>query len=364
MRLGFMIRKSLSEKKMGKSPGSLIFTGEKKLEQPVISVFQYDSHHFEEKQIEDPQELEAYKSGSYPTWIKITGLHDVNKIEKIGDVFNIHPLVLEDILNVNGIIKSEDYDEYLFLVAKQAEFKGFEEELLFEQLSFILTNKCLITFQEKELDFLEMIADRLRSNKGRIRKQGEDYLMYRILDTLVDNYSAILENFDDQINKVEDDFLRQTDSSPLGSIHALRKKVIALRRIILPLRDAVYAVERDRIPLFERSTFIFFRDLLDHIKKNVETTDNLREAMNGMLEINLSYANQKMNEVIKLLTVISTIFIPLSFIVGIYGMNFRPESGFLNMPEITWKYGYITVMGIMLIITLVLIYFFKKKKWF
>ncbi|MGE5798183.1 MAG: CorA family divalent cation transporter, partial [Ignavibacteria bacterium] len=231
-----MIHKSLSEKKAGKSPGSLIFTGEKKLEHPIITVFQYDSNHFEEKQIEDPQVLETYKSGSYSTWIKVSGLHDVNKIEKIGEVFSIHPLVLEDILNVNGIIKAEDYDEYLFLVAKQAEFKGFEEELLLEQLSFILTNKCLITFQEKELDFLEIITDRLRSNKGRIRKQGEDYLMYRILDTLVDNYSAILENFDNQIDKVEDQLLRQTDSSPLGSIHALRKKVIALRRIILPLR--------------------------------------------------------------------------------------------------------------------------------
>jgi magnesium transporter len=188
--------------------------------------------------------------------------------------------------------------------------------------------------------------------------------MYRILDTLVDNYSAIMENFDDHLDKAEDDFLRQTSSSPLESIHILRKKIIALRRIILPLREAVYSIERDRSPLIERTTYIFLRDLLDHIKKNAEATDNYREIINGMLEINLSYANQKMNEIIKLLTMISTIFIPLTFIVGIFGMNFRPEAGPLNMPEITWKYGYITVMGIMLIISLALIYFFKKKKWF
>ncbi len=359
-----MIHNSLSEKKRGKSPGSLIFTGEKKLEKLRITVYQYDANYFEEREIEDPAELVSLKSANYSTWIKITGLHEVNKIEKIGEIFNIHPLVLEDILNVNGIIKTEDYDDYLFLVTKHAEFKGFEEEFVFEQLSLILHSKCLITFQEKELDILEIITDRLKGNKGRIRKLKADYLMYRILDTLVDTYSAILENFDDHLEKVEDDLLKNPDSSPLESIHVLRKKVISLRRIVLPLRDTINSIERERSPLIERSTFIFVRDLLDHIKKNVETTDNFREAINGMLEINLSYANQKMNEIVKLLTVISTIFIPLTFIVGIYGMNFRPEAGFLNMPEINWKYGYVTIMGVMLLIGASLIYFFKKKKWF
>ncbi|HVO73201.1 MAG TPA: magnesium/cobalt transporter CorA [Ignavibacteriaceae bacterium] len=359
-----MIRKSLSETKLGKSPGSLIFTGEKKLEELTITVYQYDSQHFEEKQIEDPSGLEAFKTGTHSTWIKVSGLHDINRIGKIGEIFNIHPLVLEDILNVNGIVKAEDYDEFLFMVAKRAEFKGLEEELLFEQLSFILTGKYLITFQEKELDFIDDIIDRLRSNKGRIRRQRLDYLMYRVLDTLVDNYSAILENFADQMDEIEDDFLRQAGGSPLELIHNLRKKIIALRRTILPLREAVNTIEKDRSPLFEKSTFVFFRDLLDHIKQNIESLDNFREAINGMLEINLSYANQKMNEIIKLLTIISTIFIPLTFIVGVYGMNFNPEAGFLNMPEINWKYGYITIMGIMLIIAGVLIYFFKKRKWF
>lgn len=359
-----MTHKRMSEKKKGISPGSLIFTGEKKLEKLKITVYQYDSNFFEEREVGDPSELEALKSSNYFTWVKITGLHEVDKIEKIGEIFNIHPLVLEDILNVNGIIKTEDYDDHLFLIAKHVEFKGFEEEIIFEQLSFLLRSGCLITFQERDHDILEIIIERLKNNKGRLRKLKADYLMYRILDTLVDNYSAILENFDDHLEKVEDDLLNKPESSPLESIHHLRKKIISIRRVVLPLRDTVNSIERERSPLFERSTFFFLRDLLDHIKKNVDTTDNIREAIIGMLEINLSYANQKMNEVVKLLTVISTIFIPLTFIVGIYGMNFRPEAGFLNMPEINWKYGYITVMGIMLLIALSLIYFFKKKKWF
>jgi magnesium transporter len=350
--------------KRGLPPGSLVFTGEQKLSSMKITSFDYNDKSFYEKEIANVEDLKKFKENGHVSWINICGLHEVEKLARIGEIFEIHPLILEDILNVNHLPKLEDYDNYLFLITKMIDVEENNRELKIEQVSFILSkDNCLITFQEQEGDVFNVIRERLRSDKGRIRKLGADYLMYRLLDTIVDNYFYLLQDMDEVIENIEDDLVYNPNRSTIETIHDLRKKIIKLRRAVTPLRDIIFAIERERYPYIAKSTYIFLRDLYDHIRQNIETMENYREILNGMLEIYLSSSGQKLNEVVKVLTIISTIFIPLTFLAGIYGMNFNTSVSKWNMPELTWQYGYPVVLLVMIVIAVGMIFFFKRKDW-
>lgn len=356
--------KRIFKSKRGMPPGSLVFTGIQKMPAMKITSFDYDDKSFYEKEIRDADELRHFKENGRVSWINISGLHDVDKLARIGEVFEIHPLILEDILNVNHLPKLEDYDKYLFLVSKMIDMKQDTKELNIEQVSFILTrNNCLLTFQERDGDVFNIIRERIRSDKGRIRKLGADYLMYRLLDSIVDNYFYVLQDMDETIENVEDDLIYDPNSSTIENIHDMRKKIIKLRRAVTPLRDIIFSIEREKYPYIAKSTYIFLRDLYDHIRQNIETMENYREILNGMLEIYLSSSGQKLNEVVKVLTIISTIFIPLTFLAGIYGMNFNTSISRWNMPELNWVFGYPLVLIVMIVIAVSMIFFFKRKKW-
>ncbi len=355
---------NFSKKKRGMSPGSLIFTGEKKTDKVTITVFDYNSGNYSETKIADINELSKYKENTNVTWINITGLHNIDILDQVGNIFDIHPLVLEDILNVSHNPKIEDYEQFLFLVVKMINYTSELNNLDVEQVSIIIGKSYIITFQEKNGDVFEPIRDRIRTAKGRIRKYGEDYLAYRILDSIIDNYFFVLESFDERIEDIEDQILSQPDESSLEEIHLLRKELIKLRRAVSPLREMIFTIEKEKFQFIQKTTFVYLRDLSDHVKQIIDTIENYREFINGLLEVYLSNASHRMNEVVKLLTIISTIFIPLTFIVGIYGMNFRTDASRWNMPELDWAFGYPFVMGLMIFIALSLIIFFKKKRWF
>jgi magnesium transporter len=351
-------------KKKDLSPGSSVFTGDKKVDEIVVTIFNYNEQQFEEKKIESIDELTHLKEKAKTLWVNIAGLHDVTLIEKVCEIFGIHSLAIEDILNVNHSPKIEEHDNFLFLILKVIEFDKSKHELNIEQISIVLGKNYVITFQENVADVFDVIRERIRTAKGRIRKAGADYLMYRLLDSIVDNYFITLEYVDDKIEFAEEKLLDNSDESFLKEIHNLRKDILKLRRAVYPMRDMTYYLQRGENPLIQRSTIMFARDLHDHITNNIETIENYREIINGVLEVHLTNASHRMNQVIKLLTMISTIFIPLTFIVGIYGMNFNTQVSIFNMPELNWKYGYLFVMFIMIAIAVSLVVFFKRKKWF
>lgn len=350
-------------KKSGSSPGSLIFTGEQKVTDVTISIYEYDAAEFQEKELSDVEELLNYINNKQNIWINICGLHDVETLGRVGEIFNLHPLVIEDILNVDSSSKIEDYENYIFIVAKRLYMSGEDVKVGQEHISFILIDKILLTFHEMKGDDFNSIRERLRENKGRLRKQGTDYLICRLLDAMVDNYFSVIDFIDQKIENIEDQIIEKPDQTSLEEIHQLRKELIKFKRAAVPVRDILFMIEREQFPVFKKSTFPFLRDINDHIKQILDLIENYREITNGLMEVHLSSESRKTNEVMKLLTIISTIFIPLTFIVGVYGMNFNTGVSGLNMPELNWKFGYPFVLITMGIIAGLLVIWFKRKKW-
>jgi magnesium transporter len=349
--------------KRGTSPGSLIFTGHKKVDKTKIVVFDYNADSYSEREIKDINELTEFKDSNKVSWLNITGLDDIKTIEKIGQVFKLHPLVLEDILYVQHAAKLDNYDDYLFMIVKMIDLSPVQK-LNIEQVSFILGKNYLITFQEDEEDVFDIIRGRIRENIGRIRKSGPDYLMYRLVDSIVDSYFFLLENLDKRIDKLEDKIIEAPAKVSVSSLHVIRKEISRLKRAVFPLQDIIHALDKEEETFLRKGTYLFLRDLSDHLKHFISALDNDRETINALMELYLSNAGHRMNEIIKFLTILSTIFMPLTFIVGIYGMNFKTEASWLNMPELSWKYGYPAVMLFMLLIAAGMFYYFKKKKWF
>ncbi len=354
-----MLFKKMRQNKKGMSPGSLIFTGEKKVDQVKISVFYFNASKVNEINIptQELSKLKKYKTGKNVTWINICGIHNPKVIDEVGKIFGIHPLVLEDILNVGHSPKADEYDNYIFIMTKMINYNDELNRLNIEQVSYILGKNFLITFQEKEGDVFDLIREKIRSNSGRIRKSGADYLAYRLIDTMVDTYFNVLEKIDGHIEKIEDSLLVIPEQGILQNIHSIRKEIIRLKRAISPLRDIIYNLEREQYSFIAKSTYLYLRDLYDHIKQIADNVENYREVINGLQEVYISQSGQKMNEIMKILTIIATTFIPLTFIVGIYGMNFN------FMPELSWKYGYPFVILIMIFVVIGMLIFFKRRKW-
>ncbi len=344
-------------KTAGLTPGTLVHIGEKKIDRAKITIIDYDEAQFQEKEAKAIEECFPFKETPTVTWINIDGIHDLEIIEKLGKQFDLHPLVLEDIINTGQRPKYEDFDNYLFIVLKMVMFDGKKNDISSEQVSILFGENFVISFQEKEGDVFDPIRERLKNSKGRIRKMGADYLAYCLLDTIVDSYYLILEKMGEKIEGIEEELVTNPTPQILQIIHNLKRDAIFLRKSVWPLREVVNSLERGESKLIKKTTRIFLRDIYDHAIQVIDTIETFRDMISGMLDIYLSSISNRMNEVMKVLTIIATIFMPLTFIAGIYGMNFK------YIPELGWRWGYAMVWAVILAIGVSMVIYFKRKKW-
>lgn len=348
---------------IGLPPGSLIHIGRKTSETIGIQVIDYTKETVQEMNLDRIEECFQFKDTDSVTWINIEGIHDPSIIQSIGTQFNIHPLVLEDIMNTNQRPKMEIFDDYIYLVFKMLYQQKKEEKIESEQVSILIMKHAVISFQERHGDIFDPIRERIRSGTGRIRKMGTDYLAYSLFDAVVDHYFTILENIGESIEVVEDELLDNPKPETLHRIHSFKSDMIFLRKSVWPLREVVSSLLRGESPLITKATGIFLRDVYDHTIQVIDTVETFRDMISGMFDIYMSSVSNKMNEVMKVLTIFAAIFIPLTFVAGIYGMNFDTDISPFNMPELTWYLGYPFSLFIMLAISVTMIWFFKRKKW-
>ncbi len=351
-----------TSRKIGQSPGTLIYTGEKPPGIFKCNLIAYNKDQYVEKIVSEPEEILQYLKPDEKIWINVDGIQHPDKIGKLGELFKINPLTLEDILNTAHRPKTEDLGEYIFIVIKLLKYD--ENQLKVEHVSLVLKKNFVLSCQEDEKDEFEVIRENIRKNKGHIREFKTDYLTYRLLDWVIDNYFSVLESVGDKIEEIEDELLAKPARETLHKLYRLKADMILIRRAVWPLREAINNLEKIESELLKSSTSIYLRDLYDHIIQIIDTTENYREMIAGMMDIYLSSVSNRMNEVMKVLTIISTIFIPLTFIAGIYGMNFNTNASPYNMPELNWFYGYPFILVVMFIVGLSLLYLFKRKNWF
>jgi magnesium transporter len=343
-------------KKAGLPPGALIHIGDKKIEKARITIIDYDELQFQEKEADTIDECFPFKDKKSVTWINIDGIHNVEILERLGDNFGLHPLVLEDILNTDQRPKMDDYGDYIYVVLKMLHSAEDENKIKVEQVSIIIGSTFVISFQESEGDVFNSIRERVRKNKGRIRKMGPDYLAYTLMDAVVDSYFIIMEKLGEEIEVIEEELITDPAPKTLQEIHDLKREMLFLRKSVWPLREVVSGLERGGSLLIKESTIIYLRDVYDHTIQVIDTIETYRDMLSGMLDIYLSSISNRMNQVMKVLTIIATIFIPLTFIAGIYGMNFK------FMPELEWHWGYpVILLGMFVIAVLMMIYFWTKK---
>lgn len=344
--------------KTGLSPGTLVHVGERKVETTQLAVLDYDAAGLREIPSETIAGCVGRRGTPTVTWINADGLHQVDVVDQLGRGFGIHPLALEDVLNTETRSKLEDFESYLFLVVKMLSWDEQRAAILAEQVSLVLGPRYVITFQEKGGDVFDSVRERLRAGRGRLRHSGADYLLYALLDAVVDNYFVILEKLDDRVEALEEELTDAPRAETVRALHRLKREMIFLRRAVWPLREVVGMLGRLETPLVQRETRLFLRDLHDHTIQVVETVETFRDLLAGMLDVYLSTINNRMNAVMKVLTVIATIFIPLTFLAGVYGMNFR------WMPELEWRWGYPVVLVGMALLAGGMLAAFKRRGWF
>lgn len=349
--------------KIGMSPGSLVYVGEERVEKVKITVIDYDEKQYRKKTVERIEETFPFRDSPTVTWINIDGLHEVSILEAISQHFNIHPLVVEDILSTHQRPKIEIFDDYIFIILKMIRYDQKEEEIIMEQVSLILGKNFVITFQETEGDVFDPLRMRIENGKGRARKSGPDYLAYAILDILVDNYFLVLEVIGEEIESLETAVLEDHDPALIERIHNLKRRLIDLRKTIWPLREVIGNLQRSESPLITRAIGRFVGDLHDHVMQTIDALESYREMASSILDIYLTMMSNRMNEVMKVLTIIATIFIPLSFLAGVYGMNFDTSISPFNMPELKSPYGYVIFWSLAVAIGGGLLIFFRRKRW-
>jgi magnesium transporter len=350
-----LVRKS--PKKAGLAPGTLVHVGEQKAEHSEIALIHYDTEQLVEEARIDIDETDVYRDQPAVTWIDVHGLHDVRLVEKIGRHFNIHPLTLEDIVNTGHRPKAEDYDAYLFVILKMLTYDSQNGHVASEQVSLVLGNGFLLSFQERAGDVFNPVRERIRKGRSRIRTSSCDYLMYALMDAMVDGYFTVLERFGEKIEQLEVELLGEPTQQTLEQIHFLKRELIYSRRQVWPLREVLSTLMRDQSRLIDNANHVFLRDVYDHCVQVIDTIESLRDVLSGMLDLYLSTVSNRMNEVMKVLTIIATIFIPLTFIAGIYGMNFK------FMPELEWRWSYPLLWLVLVVVFLLMIYWFKRRKW-
>jgi len=343
-------------RKIGLPPGTLKHIGKVNPKDVKISIIDYFNESYEELEIGHISEAFAYKDTASVTWINVDGLHDTQLISEIGTHFGIHNLTLEDILNTNHRPKLDDYDDYLFLTLKMlgVNTNHYVES---EQVSLVLGKNWLITFQESEGDLFDKIRIRLRDKQGKIRQKGVDYLFYALIDIVVDNYFVVTEHFKDEIELIEDKVLLSPDKKYLSDIQKMRNQLVDFRKAIVPLREALGDLRASNYSLIGKKTYPYLSDVYEHTMYLYESTEYLQESVSNILDLYHSGISNKTNQIMQVLTIYNVIFMPLMFIVGVYGTNF------INIPETQLKYGYFYMWALMIVIVLGLLKYFRNKKW-
>jgi len=344
-------------KGIGVAPGTLVHVGENKNEKVHITMFEYSEENFQENILSEIEECFTSKENSTVKWVNVDAIDKVDIIEKIGSEFKLHPLMLEDILNTAQRPKIDDYDDYVYIVLKMLYFNEKKHQITSEQVSFVLVSNYVFSFQEFEGDVFDNVRERLRSGKRNIRRTGPDYLVYTLIDAIVDSYFDIIEKMADKVDKLEEELIDSPDKDVLKDVHNLKREMIFLRNSIWPLREVINSLARCDTPLFKESTVVYLKDVYDHMIQIIDTIEIYREVLASMQETYISSVSNRTNEVMKILTIFSTIFIPLTFIAGVYGMNFR------YLPELEWKFGYILFWIISIAVAFFMLRYFKKKKW-
>lgn len=347
-----------SPKEVGLAPGTLIHVGEQKVEQSCISCIDYDPENLNVQTDVTLEQCLALKETSTVSWINLDGIHDIADVAAFGKAFDLHPLALEDILNTGHRPKLEEFDEYLLIILKMLHFDEQSSQIQAEQISLILTKNNVLSFQEKPGDVFAGVRERIKRKSGRIRQRGPDYLTYALFDSIVDSYFHILEKIGDRLESLERELISQPTQETLQQVHQLKGQLTLLRKSVWPLRDLVNSMLQDDSPLIHESTSVYLRDLHDHCIQIFDTLESFRDTASGLVDLYMSSISHRMNEVMQVLTIMASLFIPLTFIAGIYGMNFE------LMPELKWRWGYPLVWILMLSCTAGMLCYFKKKKWF
>ena len=346
------------KKKIGLPSGSLIHIGEKKVERPRIRIIDFRDEYCMYREVLDIDACRQYRENENTTWVNIDGLHDVKLIESTGKLFDVHPLVLEDILHTGQRPKFEEFDDYIFLVLRMISYDEKQEKVLEEQLSIVFGENYVVSFQEKPGDVFNPVRERIIQGKSRMRRKKADYLAYALLDAVVDNYFQVLDELERKLEELDEELFEDSSPETFLKIGALKKEIISLRKSIWPLREIVGSITKEKYNAIDESNSVYYRDVYDHIVHIIDILDNFRETIAAMHDTYMNFVNNRMNEIMKLLTVVATIFIPLTFIAGVYGMNFR------YMPELGWQWGYFGVLGLMVLLVVGMIIYFRRKNWF
>lgn len=345
--------------KSGLPPGTLVHIGKTRESAPLLTLMKYDNGNIRESEIPAPRLESEVDSAKGTIWINLHGLHDTTILEQMGTLFNLHPLVLEDILNTNQRPKLEDYGDYLYIVLKTFAYKnsGAEEALDSDQVSLVLGKNFVLTFLEADGTQFDSVRERLHLGKGQIRKLGADFLIYSLIDAIVDSYFVILERLDEKTEALEAELIERPQPRTLHSIYRLKREGVFLRKSLWPLREVINSLQRGDSPLFTRNTLLYMRDVYDHTIHIIDSVESLRDLTAGMLDIYMSSVSYRISTVMKVLTVITTIFMPLGLIASFYGMNFK------YLPGLDWYWGFFAVLGAMLTISIGMLALFRWKKW-
>ncbi len=346
---------STRSEKAGLPPGTLMHIGKTKKHRPKISILDYDQTAFEEKVAKNVEECFPFRKKPTVTWINIDGIHDPKIIADLGEHFGFHPLLLEDIMNTEQRPKTDDFEDHIFVTLKMISYAN--KHIVTEQISIIIGTNFVISFQEHEGEIFNSLRKRIRENKGKIRKMGPDYLAYSLIDAVVDYYFVVLEKLGDRIEELEEEAIAYPNSETIREMHQLKRETISLRHSIWPLREVLSGLLRSESKIIKKTTSIYLRDVYDHTVQVMDTVETFRDVLSGTMDMYLSNISNRMNEIMKVLTIMGTIFIPLTFITGVYGMNFD------IMPELRWKYGYFAVLGLMSLVIVIMLLYFRRKKW-
>ena len=341
----------------GTSPGTLVPAEKRKIGKPRITVIAYNPENLQERQVGDIGEVFPLEDSSSIAWINVDGLHDVELLQKIGAHLDIHPLTLEDILNTGHRPKAELFDDHFFVVFKMLYYDPGQRHIEAEQVSLIVGKSYLLSFQEVVGDVFAPVRERLQKGKGRIRKSGSDYLAYALIDAVVDHYFIVLEKFGDKIEVLEEELLAEAGSSGLQQLYDMKREIIFFRKQVWPIRELLNRLVKEETGLIDDSVHIFFNDVYDHTIQIIDTLESFRDVLTGLMDLHLSTVGNRMNEIMKVLTIIATIFIPLTFIAGIYGMNFE------FMPELRWRWSYPVLWLVLIVAFAGMVCYFRRKKW-
>ncbi len=353
--MGRLVRRRMKEP--GLTPGTLVHTGVQKVDRVRTTYLDFDPSHVSEAEVDSVDACFPFKSSPTVSWVNVDGLHEVDLVRRLGEHFGWHPLLMEDIVGTSQRAKVEEYEDHLFVVLPMLRWDAEHNQVDQEQLSMVLGDRYLFTFQERAGDVFNPVRERIRSAKGRVRSRGADYLAYALMDAVVDSCFQVLEAIGDRTEALEEQLLADSGQSAMIQLHALKRELIAMRRAIWPMRDALAQVVRDEEDMFTPETEVFLRDVHDHAVQVVESVEVLRDVVSGAVDLHLSMMTTRTNEVMKVLTIMASIFIPLTFVVGIYGMNFD------WMPELRVWWAYPTLLLAMAALAGGMVFYFRKKRW-